>query len=80
MLTPQIVENILEMISTPVKKYTGNCSDTPFGPEYCTSSKESQTSLSNQLYLTFMENKCFFLLKHSLITFMIMASIWNKNL
>ena len=52
-LTPKMVEYIFEIISilTSAKNYTSNFSDTPFDPEYCTSSKASPTSLFNQPYL-----------------------------
>ena len=35
---------------TTAKNYNGNFSDTPFGPDYCTSSKAFLTAPSNQIY------------------------------
>ena len=37
-------------ILTAAKDYTGNFSDTPFGPDYWTSSNAYPTTLSNQTY------------------------------
>ena len=51
-LTPKIVENICEIICILIaeKKYTSIFPDTPFGPDYCTSSKAFLTAASNQIY------------------------------
>ena len=47
-LTPQMIENIFEIIFilTAVKNYTSNYADSPFGPDYCSSSNASITGPS----------------------------------
>ena len=51
-LTPKMVKYIFEIISilTAAKNYASNFSDTPIGPNNCTSSKAYPTALSNQPY------------------------------
>ena len=48
----QILTNIFEIICIlmAAKNYTSNFPGTPFGPDYCTSSNESLTETSNQIY------------------------------
>ena len=67
-LTPKMVENIFRIIYilTAAKNYTRNFSDTPLGPDYCTSSKASLTGPSNQPYF-----QCIFKIFQTFGTFFI---------
>ena len=43
-------KKIIIFILTAAKNYTSNFLDTPFRPDYCTSSKSSPTEIFNQAY------------------------------
>ena len=47
-----------------VKNFTNNLSGTPFGPDYCTPSKASLTTPSNQPYF-----QCIFKIFHIMVDF-----------
>ena len=51
-LAPKMVGNIFDIIFilTAAKNYTSNFADSPFGPDYCSSSNASLTAPSNQHY------------------------------
>ena len=50
MFDPQNILGIICILKAS-KNYTNNFSDSPFGPDYCTSSKASLTATSNQPYI-----------------------------
>ena len=63
---PKMEENNVKIVYnfTAAKNYISNYSDTPFGPDYWTSSKSFLTASSNQpdlsMYFQNMSNFCFF--------------------
>ena len=67
-LTPKMVEYIFKIIFilTAAKNYTSNLLDTPFGPDYCTSSNASLTATSNSSYFQNILN--FWLIFHNLFS------------
>ena len=73
---PKMVKYICEIdsIFTAAKNYTSNFSVTPFGPDYCTSSKASPTALFNHLYF-----QCIFKIFHTFGQFFIIFIPFKKK-